>query len=131
MELCTREIRSGPVSFRDVEATQYNLSARDYLQRASGRYHTFVASLRDGRAIEVRDAGGELVPIICAGTEDNRTLCARVDGLGYIGGWRYPHRREPWSALVEAINLRRLYGSVQELPTTHRPKLCPHCGGAL
>lgn len=70
--------------------------------------HTFKARM-EGRSIVVEDEDGQPVKVSYAGTTDNRTVTAHVDGLGYIGGWRYPHRRMPWSYLVDSINRGYVY----------------------
>lgn len=98
--------------------------------RTRGR-HQYRATLEGGRTIVVTDASGQRVKVNFAGASDNRTLYADIDGVGFIGGWQYPHKAMPWRALVDSINRGILYPSIDSLPKTHRVKTCPHCGGEL
>lgn len=94
--------------------------------------HTFRAELVNGRSIHVFDEHGERVEAKFAGTQDNRTLYCEVPGVGFIGGWQYPHKALPWKALVDSINKGRLYRTTDDLPKRSTgPKVCPHCGGEL
>lgn len=92
--------------------------------------HTYKATM-EGRSIIVRDQHGLRVPCQFAGTQDNRTLYAWIEGVGYIGGWQYPHKSQPWAALAVSINRGRLYASIDSLPKSSKPRKCPHCGGEL
>lgn len=75
-----------------------------------------------GRGIVVKDPSGNAVKVTYAGTTDNRTLYAHVDGLGFIGGWTYPHRRQPFTCLVESINQGVLYHEMNDLPNGRKKK---------
>lgn len=78
--------------------------------------HEYKAYLND-ESIQVVDANGDAVEVTIGGTPDGRTRYAYVKGVGFIGGWRYPHRKMPRSYLVDCINKGILYLDMNELPT--------------
>jgi hypothetical protein len=84
-----------------------------------------------GLGIVVEDAEGQPVAVKFGATEDLRTVYAQVQGVGFIGGWQYPHRAMPWSYLVDSINAGRLYTRLEDLPNRWQRLHCPHCGGSL
>jgi hypothetical protein len=104
------------------------ISANDFLaglifpDRIGIDKHNLKAELV-GRGIVVKDASGNVVKVIYAGSTDNRTLYARVEGLGFIGGWQYPHRRAPFTDLVESINQGVLYHDMNDLPNGRKRKV--------
>ena len=77
--------------------------------------HRYKAHL-EGRAVKVLDEHGHPVEVRFAGTSDSRTVYAFVDRVGFIGGWRYPHRAQRHQRLVEAINQGVLYERMHDLP---------------
>lgn len=79
--------------------------------------HSYRAELVDGKRIVVKDAQGNEVKVQFGGTSDNRTVYAYIEGVGFIGGWEYPHKKMPWAALVAYINMGILYRSSAMLPT--------------
>lgn len=93
--------------------------------------HTYTAKM-EGRAIHVYDQDGQPVAVSFGGTMDNRSVyCHLTNGGGFIGGWQYPHKKMPWAYLADCINKGILYHDMNDLPKTHRAKICPHCGGEL
>ena len=84
--------------------------------------------MEEGGRLTVRDRAGKPVQVQCAGTVDYRTVYVRVEGVGIIGGWRYPHRRMPWAYLAESINRGRVYQSTDELPKAG-PRVVPATKG--
>jgi hypothetical protein len=78
--------------------------------------HQFRARIEAGKLV-VTDQAGNPVKVACAGTTDNRTVYASVEGTGLIGGWCYPHRAMPWAYLAESINQGKVYAATDELPT--------------
>lgn len=77
--------------------------------------HDYTASL-EGRSVVVQDAAGNEVEVRFGGTSDNRTVYAYIDGVGFIGGWQYPYRAQPFQRLVESINRGILYRRMEDLP---------------
>ncbi len=106
-----------------------NLQASHYMPPPEPR-HTYRAMLV-GLGIVVEDAEGQPVAVEFGATEDLRTVYAQVQGVGFIGGWQYPHRAMPWSYLVDSINAGRLYTRLEDLPNRWQRLHCPHCGGSL
>lgn len=94
------------------------LNPRCYLPDGGTR-HDLRARWTDG-GIAVEDAAGQPVRVQFGGTADLRTVSAHVPGLGFIGGWRYPHKREAWKFLVDCINEGRLYHDLSDLPNGRR-----------
>ncbi len=96
------------------------ISASDFLhglaahERAIGR-HSYRAVLEQG-AVKVYDQTGQPVAVTCGGTMDNRTVYVHVAGVGFIGGWQYPHKGLPWKSLVGSINRGILYSETADLP---------------
>ena len=78
--------------------------------------HNFRATYTKGEGIRVFDENGNLVEVEFAGTSDNRTVTDYVKGVGFIGGWQYPHRAMPWEYLAESINKGILYHDLNQLP---------------
>ena len=91
--------------------------ARDLLPSGRGR-HQYRAKM-NGRSIAVT-LDGNPVEVRYAGTTDNRTVTAYVEGVGYIGGWEYPSPRRPWSDLVIEINKGILHYQSSTLPKSNR-----------
>jgi hypothetical protein len=88
-----------------------------YLNRRKGKAtHCFRAHL-NGSAVEVEDEAGNAVEVHFACTVDNRTVTAHIPNVGYIGGWQYPHKAQPFRCLVESINEGVLYYDHCNLPT--------------
>jgi hypothetical protein len=120
------------VQFTTVPSTgldHANLQAVHYMPPSEPR-HTYRAMLV-GLGIVVEDAAGQPVAVEFGATEDMRTVYAQVQGVGFIGGWQYPHRAMPWSYLVDSINAGRLYARLEDLPNRWQRLHCPHCGGSL
>jgi hypothetical protein len=94
--------------------------------------HRYSATL-NGKRITVTDEDGHVVEVEYGGTSDNRTVYARVPGVGLIGGWQYPHRAMPWHYLARSINRHVLYHRMEDLPkrATVKPVTCPHCGNVF
>ena len=92
--------------------------------------HEYKASLVNG-GIVVVDGEGRPVKVTYASTADNRTCYAHVGGVGFIGGWTYPHRKQPFRELVAYINRGVVYADMNDLPKSHKIKRCPHCGEQL
>ncbi len=84
--------------------------------------HSYTASL-EGNSIVVRNTNGRKVEVRYGATNDNRTVYAEVDGEGFIGGWQYPHRAQPFRKLVESINRKILYRRFDDLPKRYNPSL--------
>jgi len=82
-------------------------------------HHHFHADLV-GKEIVVTDQEGHLVEVSFGGTSDRRTVYACVDGVGFIGGWSYPHRKTPFRHLVERINEGKTYQQLADLPRSYR-----------
>jgi hypothetical protein len=80
--------------------------------------HKYKARM-EGRAIRVT-LHGEPVDVTFGATMDHRTVTARVPGVGFIGGWTYPHRAMPWEALAESISAGILYEHMSDLPNGRR-----------
>ena len=89
--------------------THTTITVNDFLKgrqpKPRGGYtcHAYHAEIV-GRGIQVFDKGGNRVEVTFAGTMDNRTLYAYVKGDLYIGGWQYPHKKLPFTRLVDSIN---------------------------
>ena len=83
--------------------------------------HDYKASLEDGRLVVI-GGDGRPVKVAYAMTADNRTCYARVNGVGIIGGWTYPHKRQPFRELVACINQGVVYTDVSDLPKSHKIK---------
>lgn len=79
--------------------------------------HQYRAVMRGGN-INVFDPEKHEVPVTFAGTEDLRTACAYVWGLGFIGGWQLPGPQR-FEDLAANINEGILYDDVSELPGGH------------
>lgn len=88
--------------------------------------HKYRAHL-EGNSVVVTDESGERVEVNFGATQDHRTVYCHVDGVGFIGGWTYPHKRQPFRKLVDCINRGKLY-DMNDLPKSSKPRLCPHCG---
>ena len=73
-----------------------------------------------GQGIVVKRPDGSIVDVKYAGSIDSRTVYAYVEYLGIIGGWRYPHRKQPFLCLVESINRGILYHDMNSLPNGRR-----------
>ncbi len=118
--------KSKAVSSNEVKASgTFRLDAEYYLGGYSTvvSAHKFRAEWIDGKGIVVRDENGiELGAdrIRFAGTLDNRTVSAYVEGVGYIGGWQYPHKALPWKRLVDYINRGLAYWSSEQLPKRYQ-----------
>jgi hypothetical protein len=95
------------------------LTGRAARVRNTKTIHNFKAHL-EGRGIKVVDEYGNPVEVRFAGTTDNRSCSASIDGLGLIGGWQYPHKAMPWKYMVESINRGILYSDMNGLPTAYR-----------
>ena len=121
------------VSSKTIAENNYNLTAEAYLdkeQHASSR-HTLQARM-DGDRVVVTDAQGQPVEALFGATNDLRTVSAYVDGIGFIGGWQYPHRSMPWAYLADSINAGLVYHTSSALPVRYASRrICPHCGGSL
>lgn len=107
------------------------LHARAHLYKGP-KTHSYKAAWVEGRGLVVTDSAEQEVALRASGTLDNRTVMIEVEGVGYIGGWQYPHRAMPWRYLVESINRGVLYQCADALPRKY-PKtvVCPHCGGEV
>lgn len=79
------------------------------------RKHHYKAIWTD-HGIKVTDPDGNEIKVQYAATSDNRTVHAFVQGVGFIGGWQYPHRRSPFRNLVDSINQGTLYDHSADLP---------------
>lgn len=97
-------------------------------QRPGPTTHTYRAELASG-AVRVFDVAGNRVQVTFASTADRRTAYARIEGVGFIGGWQHPHKALPFTALVDYINLGIVYQDMRDLPRSPRVKVCPHCAG--
>jgi len=103
------------------------VTAKDFIMGRMARVrntktrHNFKAHL-EGRAIKVVDESGNEVEVRFSGTTDNRSCSASIDGLGFIGGWQYPHKAMPWKYMVESINQGVLYSDMNVLPKAYRRK---------
>ena len=75
-----------------------------------------------GRGIVVKDSSGNVVKVTYGATLDNRHVHAHVAGLGFIGGWQYPHKAQPFKCLVDAINQGVLYHDMNDLPNGREKK---------
>ena len=113
-----------------ADLTIENLTAGNYMTTDVDGTHTLHASL-DGISVIVRDAEGNQLNVLFSATSDRRTVTAYVEGTGYIGGWRYPHRAMPLEFLVDSINLGKVYEKPDHLPNRYALKTCPHCGGVI
>lgn len=78
--------------------------------------HTYRAEWVLGLGMVVRDESGAPVDVTFSSTEDMRTVYAYIEGVGFIGGWQYPHKRTPFPKLVDYINRGILYSSMSMLP---------------
>jgi hypothetical protein len=80
--------------------------------------------------IVVKDEHGEEVDVTFGATSDNRSVHAHVEGVGFIGGWQYPHKAMPWEYLVKSINRGIVYHDMNHLPKSlkRKKKFCRHCG---
>jgi hypothetical protein len=76
-----------------------------------------------GRGIEVKDPSGKVVEVSYGATMDRRSVHAYVTGLGFIGGWQWPHRSAPFTDLVESINQGVLYHDMNSLPNGRKRKV--------
>ena len=103
---------------------------RHECQTPKGR-HAYHARL-DGQRVIVEDENDNLVKVYFGATTDNRTVYAYLsDTGGFIGGWTYPHKAQPFQCLVESINQGILYHSLDDLPKRSTFRVCPHCGERL
>lgn len=75
-----------------------------------------------GRGIVVKDLNGNKVEVTYGATSDRRSVHAHVVGLGFIGGWQYPHRAAPFMDLVESINQGILYPDMNSLPNGRKKR---------
>jgi hypothetical protein len=98
------------------------ISSKDFL---AGNYgdsrprfskHKYRAYLQAHTGIKVEDEGGNEVTVEYASTHDMRTCYAHIPGIGFIGGWTYPHKKMPFFHLVEKINDGILYKDSNDLP---------------
>jgi hypothetical protein len=81
--------------------------------------HAYRARL-DGKSIVV-ELHGKTVEVQFGATQDQRSVTAFVPGVGFIGGWQWPHRAMPWAYLVESINQGVLHHEMSTLPTNGPP----------
>jgi len=111
--------RSVPVS--EIRANRWCLDTWRYLDRLPPpSTHGLRATWEDGKGLTVTDAQGAVVQVTLGATLDNRTVYAHVEGLGFIGGWTYPHRAQPFKRIVESINRGRVYEDMNHLPNGRR-----------
>ncbi|MCL6557663.1 MAG: hypothetical protein K6U74_02450 [Firmicutes bacterium] len=87
-----------------------------YLKKRPPSTHKFRAEYTPEEGIKVFDENGNQVDVEFSATLDGRSVWARVEGVGFIGGWQYPHRAMPWKYLAESINKGILYHSSDQLP---------------
>jgi hypothetical protein len=92
--------------------------------------HNYRASLEEGKIVVVDDNGNHL-EVHYGASSDMRTCYASVNGVGFIGGWTYPHKKLPFRELVAYINRGVVYADMNDLPKSHKIKRCPHCGEQL
>lgn len=78
--------------------------------------HNYRARIYNERGIVVTDAEGNEIRVSYASTSDMRTCTAHVDGVGFIGGWQYPHKAQRFQKLVASINRGILYSDSSLLP---------------
>ena len=101
------------------------ITANDFLKGRAVRphgilgRHSFKAHM-EGISIVVIGQDGAPVNVEYAGTTDNRSCSACVSGVGFIGGWEYPHKAMPWKYMVESINRGVLYHDSASLPKAYR-----------
>lgn len=88
--------------------------------------HDYTAKWVSGRGIVVTDPAGNEVNVHYSGTKDGWTMCAIVQGVGFIGGWeagvgKKPTRRlaPTFPDLVASINSGRLYNHSDDLPISY------------
>ena len=81
------------------------------------RKHNYKATWNRMEGIIVVDGKGKEVKVEYASTVDNRTMYAYVPGVGYIGGWQWPHKAMPFKHLATCINRGILYTKMEDLPT--------------
>lgn len=77
--------------------------------------HNFKAAWSD-KGITIDGHKPSDLGVTFGATSDNRTCYAHLNGLGFIGGWQYPHRKMPFKYLVESINQGILYYDQNSLP---------------
>ena len=85
-----------------------------------GRTHHAYRAEIVGKGVQVFDKDGNRVEVTFAGTTDNRTVYAYVKGDFYIGGWQYPHKKLPFTRLVDSINKGVGYFSMDALPKSSK-----------
>lgn len=103
------------------------ISSKDFLAgnflpqpRAGRGIHNFKAEWVEGRGIRINGHIPHELKISFASTNDMRTCYAYCEGVGFIGGWQYPHRKMPFKYLVESINQGILYYDQNSLPNGRR-----------
>ena len=84
--------------------------------------HNLKAEWIPGKGIKVTGPNGEEIHVTYGSTMDLRTCYAHVSTLGFIGGWRYPHMKQPFLSLVNSINKGVLYYSMNDLPNGRKKK---------
>ena len=105
--------------------THTTITANDFLKgrqpkpKGAHTYHNYRA-VQIGKGIQVFDKDGNRVEVTFAGTLDNRTVYAYVKRDFYIGGWQYPHKSLPFTRLVDSINKRVGYFSMDALPRSSK-----------
>ena len=77
--------------------------------------HKYNARL-EGNSIIVEDKDGNKIDVSFAGTSDNRTVYAYVQGVGFIGGWQWPSPPLKFQSLVRFINQGIVYYNQSDLP---------------
>lgn len=89
---------------------------RKEMREQAPKTHNFRARLTPEGGLEVTDPDGARVDVRLSATSDMRSVHAFVPSVGFIGGWEYPHRKMPWSHLVDCINEGKVYYSTEDLP---------------
>ena len=108
-------MKSGTISSSDF------LAGKRLTPRTGRGTHNLTATW-DGHGIVVLDPERHLMTVSYASSVDRRTCYAYIENLGFIGGWQYPHKGQPFRALVESINRGVLYFDMNSLPNGREKK---------
>jgi hypothetical protein len=101
--------------------TSNDFLSGNFFKKKDIERHTLKAKWENGKII-VTDQEDNKVEVTYGATIDMRTCTAYVNGLGFIGGWQYPHKKMPFSELVNKINQGILYPDMNNLPTGRKKK---------
>ena len=96
-------MQTDTVRSSDIAQGDKKLCAWFHLHERPAR-HDLHAEWVEGRGCVITAPDGTEVKASFGATADARTVYAHVEGMGFIGGWTYPHRKMAFRKLVGSIN---------------------------